>query len=480
MADETSGTVLRNRLICPQASLALVAIGYAAAQFLLLTPDMGLGHDEAVYASQFSNNDKPAAYHASRGWGTPLLIAPVVMVTDSIVVLRGYLTVVSALLLFGAFRIWFPVRPGYTVPAAAALFAGCWTTVLYGHAVMPNLYTAFGAVALTGLALRVALVDKPVRKADLVMTAIVAAVLPLFRPSDAMVITVSIAGAMAVLLFSSRRRAVLRGLLALSVGSAAGFGQWTLEAMSRFDNPIKRLEAATKSFGTPQWLVEHHVRALDGPTACGTAQSACGVVPAGGVIWLMIAALLVAVGVLATWRSGRAVILVPLVVGCGIAVAYLYYPGMIAPRYLLPGWGLWAIPAGEGVVRLATAFQQRIRLAYAVACVCLLLGGHLYLNHGYTVLNDRFLDLSTRHVKVLAKKIRKLGFRKPCVIYGWRAVQLAHHLDCDPGASFSGLPLPPVTPKPVLAKMKAGYHVIAIYRGDSDRYVTDITSWPEY
>jgi hypothetical protein len=479
---EPSGAVAGSRPAGPQLLLGAVAVCYAAAQFLLLTPDLGLGYDEAVYASQFSDNGNPAAFHASRGWGTPFLVAPAVMVTDSVEILRAYLTVVSALLLFGAFRVWLPVRPGYTVPTAAALFAGCWTTVLYGHEVMPNLYTALGAIALTGLVLCVALTDGPVRRTTLVMVTVVAAVLPLFRPSDAMVVSASVAGATAVLLFSARRRrTALIALAALIAGSAVGFGQWIMESVLKFGGLSGRLEAATKSFGTPQWLIEHHVRALDGPTACVAAQDGCGPVPVGGVVWLTGAALLVAAGILAAVRGGhRIAVIVPVAVGSCIAGAYLYYPGMIAPRYLLPAWGLWAIAAAEGVVRLAAVLRRRTRVVYAVGCVSLVMGGHLHLQHDYTVVNDRLLRPGRNGTEVLAKKFRELGFRRPCLVYGWKTVPLAHHLGCEPGGSFSGLPLPAVTPPSVLAKARAGYFVMVIYQGDADRNAADIAGWPEH
>ncbi len=114
---------------------------------------MGIGWDEAVYASQYAAHAPPAVYSAPRAQGVPLLVAPIVAITDEVVVLRIWLTLVSSAALFGAFAVWLRVRNHWVVPLAALVLAGCWLSLFYGNQAMPNLYVALGAVAATGFLL---------------------------------------------------------------------------------------------------------------------------------------------------------------------------------------------------------------------------------------------------------------------------------------------------------------------------------------
>jgi hypothetical protein len=469
----------------PVLLLAVIALCYAAAQLFLVAPDIALGYDEAVYASQFSGNGKPAGFHASRGWGTAIFVAPVVMVSNSTEALRLYLTGASALLLFFSFRVWFAVRPGYTVPTAAAIFAGCWTTVFYGNEVMPNLYTALGTVALTGLVLRTMTSEGPVGRMPLARVAAVAAVLPLFRPTDALVVSCALGGVAAVMLSSTaRRRSALLTLAALSAGSVVGYGQWVVESILRYGSVVKRLEFAAQNLGSFQWLVEHYARAMDGPTLCA-APKTCGPVLTGGLVWLAGLALLASVGLLTAWRrEHRIPVVVAAVVGTCIAGAYLYYAGFVAPRYLLPAYGLWAIPVGEGFLFTVAALRRRTRTVYAVGCCSLVLGGYLYLQNGYLTANLEPVRLSRGAYDLIADSIRKIGYRQPCLVYGWNTPQIAHILECEPVASPAGKPIPAepnnILSRHVLARFGAGYSVIVLYRGDATENVPYMGDWPEY
>ncbi|MBG0820758.1 hypothetical protein HS048_08425 [Planomonospora sp. ID91781] len=467
------------RRLSPAALLAVVALCYAAAQVVLVSVDFQIGWDEAVYLSQFSANDTPLDFHPSRGWGTSLVVAPVVMITNSVAALRVYLTVVSSLLLFGSFRIWLAVRPGYTVPLAAALYAGCWSTVFYGNAAMPNLYTAFGSVALTGLVLRAVTAAGPVGRALPVAVAVVAASMTLFRPTDATVVALALAAA--VLLFARGRRwgPMLITLTALGAGLAAGWGQWLLEAVLEYGGVAQRLDGATQNFSAPRWLLDHHLRALDGPTLCRAPES-CGPVPGGGPVWLAAVVLLGVAGLLAAWRREcRTAIAVPAAVGACFAVAYLYYGGVTAPRYMLPVLGLWAIAAAEGLLSLAGEARRRAGLAAAVACCVLVVGGHLHLQKAYLAVNVGPMTSSRAQDALVAEALGRLGHRRPCLVYGWHAPQIAHPLGCEALGTAGGSPLP-ATPASVLAKPAEGYTVIAVYRDDADAGAPELAAWPEH
>ncbi|MFB9722425.1 hypothetical protein ACFFRU_27205 [Planobispora longispora] len=465
----------------PGILLAFVALSYAAVQLLFLTSGSGLGYDEAVYATQFSANGASVGFHESRGWGTSLLVAPVVMATDSVVALRVYLAVVSALLLFGAFRSWLPVRPGYTVPLAAAVFASCWTTLFYGNQVMPNLYTALGTVALTGLVLRALTPGDASRRGVLVAVAVVAAVLPLFRPTDALVVFAITAGVAAAAATSRRRRRpALLALISLAAGAVVGFGQWVVEAVVRHGGVARRLSEATENFGTNQWLIEHHVRALDGPTVCSSLDR-CGPVTPAGAAWLAAAALLAAAGVLAAGRRGdRIAALLPVAVGAGVAGAYLYYPGLTAPRYLLPVYGLWAILAADGLMVLGAALRRRTGVGCAAAFCALVAVGHVYAQGFPVAANFASAELSRADTTLVAEGLKDIGYRRPCLVYGWNTAQISYHLGCKAMSAHGGN----------LRTVASAYHlgqqaairstIMVVFWENADRDVAHLAEWRKY
>ncbi|GAA3444126.1 hypothetical protein [Planomonospora venezuelensis] len=468
------------RRVSPGLLLSIVALCYAAVQFSLVTTAFGIEWDEAVYISQFSGKGAPIAFHASRGWGTPLVVAPVVVFTDSIAVLRAYLMVLSSLLLFGAFRIWLPIRPGYTVPMAAALFAACWPTVFYGSEAMPNIFTALGAVALTGLVLRAVIPGVPSGRAALAVTAGLVVLVSLFRPTDTTVIVLILAGVTACTLLSpGHRRRAVGVIAALGAGLLAAWGLWTADAVRRYGGVAERMELATEYFGPYRWLAEHYLRALDGPVVCSTPDT-CGPVSAGGVAWATALLLLSAIGSVTLWKRGhRLVSAAPAAVALGIAGAYLYHPLLPHPRYLLPAYGLLSIAAADGVLVVGAALRQRTRAAYAVAFCGLLAVGHLGSQAVYLLDNVGRLTPGRAQDVVVAAKVKKIGYRRPCLVYGWHAPQIGHHLGCEAAGASGGKALP-ATPRHVPLKAANGYSVIVVYRGDADRAASDLAAWPRH
>jgi hypothetical protein len=467
------------RLTDPRVLLGAVAVCYAAAQFALVTPAFGIEWDEAVYLSQFSGNGTPIAFHASRGWGTPLIVAPVVAFTDSVAVLRTYLMLLSALLLFGAFRVWLPLRPGHTVPVAAGLFAGCWPAVLYGAEAMPNGFTAFGAVALTGLVLRAVMTDTGRERTLMAAVAGLVVAVSLFRPTDAVVIVLSLAAPAALTLRSPDRRRRAAGVItALAGGLVVAGGMWAVDAVWRYGSLTERMEQATALFGPYRWLIDHYLRSLDGPVSCSTAE-ACGPLPVGGLMWAAGFLLLVAAGTAAAWRrTHRMAVAVPVAVGACVLGAYLYQPLVPHPRYLLPAYALMSIAAAEGLLLLLVR-RRRVRAGYAVASCCLLVGGHLHSQAGHLIDNVERLAPGRARDAAVAAEIARIGHRRPCLVYGWHAPQIGHHLGCEAAGTSAGRPLPAV-PGYVAVKAARGYSVIAVYRGDTARIAPDLGSWREH
>ncbi|MEU9157628.1 hypothetical protein AB0D59_45640, partial [Streptomyces sp. NPDC048417] len=134
--------------------LAAVAVVFTVAQLALVRPDLGLGWDETVYVSQVSGHVPAAYFSAPRSRGISLLVAPIASWSDSTVLLRVYLSVLSGLALYFALRVW----RGHVVPRvlalAGALFASLWVTLFYGPEAMPNYWVAIGALACVGCFLR--------------------------------------------------------------------------------------------------------------------------------------------------------------------------------------------------------------------------------------------------------------------------------------------------------------------------------------
>ncbi|MDP4501580.1 hypothetical protein [Nonomuraea turcica] len=401
----------------PVVLLAGVSVLYGVAQLLLVSPYLGIGWDEAVYASQVAPHAPPAVFSAPRARGVPLLVAPVVAVTDSVFVLRLYLTVLSVAALFGAFYVWLRVRADHVVPLAALLFGGCWLTLFYGNQAMPNLYVALAAVAATGF-LVLAGRSRPAP----VGLAATLAVMSLMRPSDALVAAAALAvGALA--LVPRRLPAVLAAIVA---GLAVGWGQWAIEAQASFGGFATRLRDAGEH-NAMGWSVSflEHARALDGPTLCRFGAD-CGPVSPMALIWWLAIPLMAALGLWAAWREHR---LPPMLLAAGTGVAmalpYLFYVDYAAPRFLTPAYALLSLPVAEAAVA-----GLRLRRLVAVAVIAGLLA-HLGLQGAYAYGHG----VGNRHgrddIGRAAAELRSLGVRPPCLIYGENGVQIGYLLGCD-------------------------------------------------
>src|SRR5215475_15344817 len=62
--------------------LAIIAGAYAAVQLLIINLGMALDWDEVVYVSQFAHHGPAAPFSAPRARGVPLIVAPVVLLTN--------------------------------------------------------------------------------------------------------------------------------------------------------------------------------------------------------------------------------------------------------------------------------------------------------------------------------------------------------------------------------------------------------------
>ncbi|GLW99224.1 hypothetical protein [Microtetraspora sp. NBRC 16547] len=391
-------------------ALAVVAACYSAVQ-LLVTARVGLGWDESIYVSQVTPGLPPAWFSAPRARGVPLLVAPVTLFTSSVIVIRVYLSLLSGLGLFLAYYPWVRLRPGAAVPAAAALFAGLWTSLFYGSEAMPNIWVAFCAVAGAGL------FSLYKRKWSLVGIVVAFAIASLVRPTDASWLALPLVGYGLV----TRR---FRAVVAVVAGLVVGWGEWFAEAALKYGGPFARLSAAgAKNEAGLHFSLGEHLRALDGPILCRFGHP-CGDIPLAHVAWFAAIPVLAAVGLWAVRKPARRrPLLIATASGAALALSYIFTIGYAAPRFLLPAYALLALPVACGLASVARARVGRVLVAVAMVAFFALQGG--------TLLERAEIEGAAREPdRLAAEALRGHGITRPCFLYGHAAIQVGYLSGC--------------------------------------------------
>ena len=111
--------------------LVVVGLGYLVVQLLAFSLDRPPSWDEAIYLSQVAPGAEALPFVPSRARGITFLAFPVLQLGGSLLQLRIFLAVASAVALTGAFRMW-AREIGFGAVAAAVLFAGAWPVLFYG------------------------------------------------------------------------------------------------------------------------------------------------------------------------------------------------------------------------------------------------------------------------------------------------------------------------------------------------------------
>jgi len=411
--------------------LAAVAAAFTLSQLLFVSPRMGLGWDETVYVSQFSVHVPAAYFDAARARGVPLLVAPVTLLTSSVVALRVYLALASGLGLLVALWAWRRLRPTWVLALAGLAFGGLWVSQYYGPQAMPDEWVALSGLAAVGFFLQAATGrGGPGALAGLTVSVALSA---LFRPGDAVFLAVPLA--LAVVVVRAWRRWPL--LACLVGGMLAGSAEWVLEAFARFGSLSARLhEASAEQGGFGLHLaVWDELRAVNGPTLCRPC--AIGWRYPELSLWWLALPVLVVVGIAAARRTGAlGSSALAAVCGLSVAVQYLFLISYAAPRFLLPGYALTAIPVADGLAWLLGGVRRDLRTitvpAVAAALLAQLVVQHLVLDHevsGTIAFHDDYLHVVT--------DLRHLGVRPPCVINGEQDIPIAFYAGCAsaPGAA---------------------------------------------
>jgi hypothetical protein len=329
--------------------LLAVVLGFVALSLTLTDLHRYLAYDEAIYLSQVYPG--PALpFSAPRARGLPVLLAPLGWIDAPLPVIRGYLLLVNAGLMYVGFNAWLPVLRGRAV-AAAAVFAVAWLPLFYSTEAFPNLPVAFGSLAAAGYLARYLYRDpnapdrpgEPLRESRtaLVACAVAVALVALTRPSEATFVTAGLA--VAALTRSGRELAIRWA--ALATGLAIGWLPWLIEAQLRFGGPLARLRAASANVGGgfhPENL-RYHLGYTDGPLA-GAVR---GGIPRLGELWwlLMIVSIAVLIGRLMLGRNDQEQRAgsVAAVVGVAAASQYLLLTSVLEARFLLPSYALLTV-----------------------------------------------------------------------------------------------------------------------------------------
>ncbi len=410
---------------------AVVALVFVLAQLALVMPGSGLGWDETVYTSQVSGEVPAAFFSAPRARGVSYLVAPVAALTTDVVPLRVYLAVLSGAGLFAALWAWRTVLPARVLALGGGLFASLWITLYYGPEVMPNLWSALGALAAVGCFLRAARAaahgGRAYRRALFGLWA-AGAVVALMRPPDAAWLALALTGA-ALTVPAWRRPGLVTAVL---TGVVAGAVPWVVEAYTSYGGLLDRLHRASEIQGGMGWnlAVTDQLQSLSsGSTLCRP----CGLPwqdHAAGVWWLALPLLAVA-GTVAAVRRGRAATAVlPLVAGVLPAVPYLFLIDYAAPRFLLPAYALLMLPVADSLWWVVTGPAARLR-PWVCGLVVVLLAAHIGVQLG--VLNG-LTDRATRwngELTAVAGRLNRLGVRGDCIVSGDHAPPLGYYTGCE-------------------------------------------------
>lgn len=404
--------------------LAIVCLAFVAAQLSLAVPGSGLGWDETVYTSQVSGHIPAAFFSAPRARGISFLAAPVAAFTSSTLALRVYMAALAGAGLFVSFRVWRPMLPPRVLALAAALFASLWITLFYGPQVMPNLWSAYGAMAAVGCFLRAAR-DRTDRAALIGLAAGVT-VVGLMRPPDAAWLVLPLAAAA----LTVRRWRAPALFVMLAAGVVLGCAEWVVEAYVRYGGVTGRLHRSSAIEGGMglHLAVDDQVRAMGGRALCRPCNVAW--THRAASFWWFALPVLVACGALVAPRARRTTSWLALVTAGSMSVPYLFTISYAAPRFLLPAYALLAIPVAECLWWLVTGAGGRLRPA-ATAVVAAVLCTHLAVQgsvlHTATSNNHRSRD----RYDAIAARLHAYGVRPPCVLSGASAVPIAFYTGCS-------------------------------------------------
>ncbi|PWI45075.1 hypothetical protein [Streptomyces sp. ICBB 8177] len=425
-------TAIPRRLPVADVPLAAVALFYVVVQLVLT--DVGrasLSWDESIYFSQVDPRAPAAYFSAPRSRGPSLIAAPVALFTSDPMAIRIYLAVLSGVLLLAVFRIWSPLIGAGASALAALLFATLWVTVDYGTQLMPNIWSAFAAVAAVGLFVRMGR-DGP-SSGRLAGLAVSLACAALIRAPDGVWLAVPLLTAWALV---GRWRRITIGA-AIVCGLASGLAEWVIEAYVRFGGVRARLTDSNAVEGglNPHWNVGNALRTANGPLLCRPCLF--NYPQPTRFAWLIAVPLLTLIALVWAVRARRlATTLLPVVCAVCVSASYLFFLTYFAPRFLLPAYALLSLP----IAQAAMAAIGRVRTEPTGArLLCLVAVGLLFAGHlaSQAVMERGHASAAVRldgRYRALANALRSHGVRPPCLLSG-NTTTIAYDAGCSSSLS---------------------------------------------
>jgi hypothetical protein len=410
--------------------IVAVGVAFTAAELAFVSPRMGLSWDEVVYVSQVSGRVPAAWFDPARARGVPLIVAPVVWLTGSVVALRIYLSVLSGLGLVLALLVWRPLREAWVLAVAGVAFGGLWVAQYYGPQAMPDMWSALGSLAAVGFFLRWAASRRCTAARGWTALAGLAgsvALVALVRPGDGVYLCLPLVGGCVVV-------RSWKPLAAIVTGAAVGGAEWVIEAIVRFGGVTARLHAAgaeQSGFGF-HFAVLDELKALNGPTLCRPCT--IGYRQPELDLWWLLLPIVVLLGVLGARRAGRfGSSLLPAVCGLCLAAQYLFMINYAAPRFLLPAYALASIPVADAVgwavssagASAGSGLRPTVIAVLSAFMILQLVAQHFVLDHeaGGTVSFHK-------DYTVIAARLRQIGVHPPCRISGVQYIPIAYYAGC--------------------------------------------------
>ena len=407
-------------------ALAVLAAVFTLAQLALVRFTLGLGWDEIVYTSQVTTHHPAAFFSAPRSRGVSLLVAPVASWSDSTVLLRIYLALLSGLGLYLGLRAWRGLFPTRVLVTAGAFFASLWVTLFYGPQAMPNYWVAVGALIAVGAFVRHR--QDPSSTGALWAVAAGAALMAWMRPTDAVWVSIPLL-VLAVVWRSLRLPAAVVG------GLLAGGVPWVIEAYASFGGLSERLAEASRIQGGLglHMAVDDQLRSLGGRALC---RPCTGEMPHPVItLWWFVLPLLAVLGLVVAVRAGRALrTAVPLACAATAALPYLFTIAYAAPRFLQPAYALLALPVADALWHLVTAGRGRWRTALR-GVVAVGLAGHLAVQLTVLVHTVDRSAAGRQDWARTAEGLHRLGVSPPCLVTGHESIPIGYYTGCSSGAT---------------------------------------------
>ncbi|MEM8707586.1 MAG: hypothetical protein AAGE98_14070 [Actinomycetota bacterium] len=434
--------------------------GVAAITFVAVVAWSDVGRfylwDEAVYASQLSGSHEPVEWRSQRAPGVVYLVAPVTLLTDSIVAVRLWLGIAGSLATAAAFAVWHR-SVGSAALIAHVLFVTTGLVAIYLTELFPNLWFALAALAAVGL-----VVDRTAMPPRLVATvAALVGAASLLRPSEAVALAVMV-GAVLVLRLGTR---ALPSLLWIGAGYLVGITPWLIRSFTTFGGPLERLDDARSRVGTePGVRILDMVRLLDDPF--GNHRDGVEILSVGVGLWFLVWMGCAIVGAVRSPRLASPVV-IALASALALAVPFAFFKEHPAPRFLLPAIALLAIAAGAGLQRLSGTTRRAV-LAGVVLSVLVIAQFRVYddFREINQVARSRYLALGTQ-VDVLADG-------EDCLVISRRGGgQLAFLSGCDWAGGEPEDALDDGVHEPFLERGAAVFVVVS----EADRVPDGWSSW---